>query len=76
MTDYTDFDDILIAKVAGGATSFTDLRGGPLELLGNTIAGADRNGNPQGWRVIDRRLQALRKAGRLTFDRKNGWRVA
>ena len=30
-----------------------------------------------GWRVVDRRLQALRKAGKIAFSRDAGrWRVA
>ena len=31
----------------------------------------------EGWRVVDRRLQALRKAGKISFSRDVGfWRVA
>ena len=31
----------------------------------------------EGWRVVDRRLQALRKAGKIAFSRDAGrWRAA
>ena len=31
----------------------------------------------EGWRIVDRRLQALRKAGKIAFSRDAGrWRVA
>lgn len=37
------------------------------EASAHVVGGADS------WRVVDRRLQALRKAGRITFSRAAGW---
>jgi hypothetical protein len=37
------------------------------------VAIPTRMGNKHGWRVVDRRLQALRKAGKVKVDRRTGW---
>jgi hypothetical protein len=33
----------------------------------------DRYGNSTGWRLVDRRLQAMRKAGLVKVSRATGW---
>lgn len=76
MTDYTIFDKALTECIRRGATQFYELNSGPLLKQAMALAKPDRRGDRDGWRVIDRRLQALRKAGKLTYDRKAGWRVS
>lgn len=82
MTDYTEFDSILIDAVrqAGARTDcvvFSNFAyGQPIRAMAKALAKPNRYGGVDDWRVTDRRLQALRKAGKLTFDRNAGWRIA
>jgi hypothetical protein len=71
---YAEFDDAIIVALSE-CNTYSGLCG-RLETWANEIAGKDRHGGPNGWRLIDRRLQALRKAGKVTFTRRNGWSVA
>jgi len=57
---YQEIDDKILAAVRSGKATFTDI----WLTFDNT-----------GMRVIDRRLQALRKRGLLAYDRKSGWKV-
>jgi len=70
-TDYTLFDNAIVSHVREGKNTFTQLSAGRLCEFADKLAGVS-----QGWRLIDRRLQALRKAGKLSYDRKAGWTVA
>jgi hypothetical protein len=74
--DYTLFDNALLATIRAGKTQFSAIASGRTAEFANTLAGKDRHGYPQGWRLIDRRLQAMRKAGKLAYDRKTGWSAA
>ena len=66
-------DEAIVAKIGQGRTQFVQLSyNSDLEALAKPLA--DGLHSPA-WRVIDRRLQSLRKAGRIAFDRKTGWRV-
>jgi hypothetical protein len=77
---YTDLDQKIESLVSthlaarGGALTFTSLSSA-LSAHANTLVPANRHGEEQGWRLIDRRLQALRKAGRLAYSRKSGWTI-
>lgn len=68
--DYTELDSAIIERVSKGCVSFTALSGSvskPSEALAT-------NDPAPGWRIVDRRLQALRKAGRIRYQRKpEGW---
>jgi hypothetical protein len=56
----SDIDEKILLCVHGGRTTFSAIRGAfPLSL---------------NFRVIDRRLQSLRKRGLLTYTRKEGWK--
>ena len=51
-----------------------------LEGIARRLAAANRVPLQEPWRLIDRRMQSLRKAGRLAYERKTGggsgvWRV-
>lgn len=77
---YIDLDQrieaLIRSHVTGrdGALTFTSLTTA-LSEHADTLVPASREGDPQGWRLIDRRLQVLRKAGRLTYSRKGGWTI-
>lgn len=47
-----------------------------LRKQSEALAIPDSCGDRCGWRVVDRRLQALRKAGKIKTDRKTGWSIA
>lgn len=72
--DYTDID-MAIQQVIGtkGAASFHDIamhvgrRSKPLAEQAGVICSPDR--------IVDRRLQALRKLKRIEFVRGSGWRL-
>lgn len=66
---------MLLAKVQGGANLLHVISGGDLLRRADAIAPRDRFGGANGWRLIDRRLQALRKKGDLTYSSKAGWSV-
>lgn len=71
--DYTSLDAALIRLIKSGKTQFGMLVDSRL-LRGLTAPFVTAN-SPE-WRVIDRRLQALRRAGRIRFSRINGaWEV-
>lgn len=65
--DYTAFDAELIRLIKAGRDTFTQLDGHqPLAEMAKPFCLAKRGCYPQPeWRVIDRRLQALRKAGQI-----------
>lgn len=69
MSAYHDLDEAIVKTIAGGTKTF-----GPILVRVSAIA---HRLSPLGdsFRLVDRRLQALRKAGRIAFNRKTGWRV-
>jgi len=76
-TDYSKLDAAILGRIrAGGGASFTALVL-TLERIADSIAPLDRWGWPTGYRAIDRRLQVLRKAGRIAYNRHTGkWVIA
>lgn len=73
--DYTPLDAAIVAHIttSGGATFAELLR--DLDTMAGSIGPKCRLGKPDGFRAIDRRLQALRKAGRIRYTR-TGWVLA
>lgn len=68
--DYTALDGAIIDRVAKGCVGFTTLCGA-VAKHSESLAGNDK---APAWRIVDRRLQALRKAGRIRYQRKpEGW---
>lgn len=70
MTDYSKVDAAILERVRIGKTTFAGIAGGAVwaeALKVSNVEAADR--------VIDRRLQKLRKARKLTYNRPNGWRL-
>lgn len=70
-----DAFDVKLIAVIGQGKSLAHVIQGALGAEADALAGKDHWAQPTGWRLIDRRLQALRKRGRITFSSKAGWRV-
>lgn len=69
--DYTAFDTQLLALIAGGMSGFTGLA---VRLADESKQFCEKP-KDEAFRVVDRRLQALRKAGRIGHDSKRGWLI-
>lgn len=65
--DYSKLDAAILAQIAGGNCKAMGLNA----ALDDLAREADRDSEE--FRVIDRRLQALRKKGKIEFDTKKGW---
>lgn len=72
--DYSALDAAILECIKAGATEFSAINDGPVLLAAQALV-IDEDQKP-GWRFVDARLQALRKAGRLTFNRRDGWALA
>lgn len=70
--DYTDLDKLITEAVANGFNTAAKMMATP-DL--KAAAGKHADAQSPDWRVVDRRLQAMRKKGAITFD-KHGreWR--
>ena len=86
MSKYASLDQMIIASIANKpGIEFTELCGRQAVKIRADAIADEENKLPrkgfhyvEGWRVVDRRLQALRKAGKIIYGRgKNaGWRLA
>ena len=68
--DYTELDAAIVASIKAGASRFMEING---ELVARAAAKFENDKTPA-WRFVDRRMQALRKAGKIKLGRL-GWRV-
>ena len=75
--NYAAFDQALVSAIAGGATQAGDLTS-KLEAQAKPFCVEFRRGAsaPPPYRIVDRRLQALRRAGTIAFSHSSGWKVA
>lgn len=71
-TNYTHLDALLLEAIERKPRHFNSLQMEFSEEF-DKHSKPNRWGDKIGWRVIDRRLQALRKAGHIKADRKLGW---
>ena len=76
--DYKPLDAAILASLASRTKTFTEFAyGGPVYDEARSLEAAF--GDPKvkpGWRFVDSRLQALRKAGKIRFvGPKEGWVV-
>jgi hypothetical protein len=72
MSKYAELDAAIVLAINGGATTFSGL----LRTCNSHIEVIDSRGRANtDDRRLDARLQALRKAGRITFFRGH-WRIA
>ena len=68
MSKYIELDSMIVQSIRNGRDRFFVLCCGPTGRLADTLAGSDGWGRRSGDRVIDRRLQALRKRGQIRFS--------
>lgn len=85
-TDYSALDDAIIESIKLGKREFHEMQIGAVQRASSAIAAAENaNRAPaqhvETWRITDRRLQAMRKAGRIHYlarSKKNpegGWNL-
>lgn len=76
--DYTEFDAAIIDSIRHGKTHMRQLdQHKPLIEMAKPFCLSINGRHPQPeWRVIDRRLQALRKAGKIKHSSGAGWKIA
>ncbi len=75
---YQARDDAICAHISKGCGHATN--SSALEAIARPLLASNKTPFPVAWRLIDRRMQAMRKAGRLVYERtKDGghgrWRV-
>lgn len=79
--DYTKLDAAILAALKDAPLTFTAMQGnaevrkevGLIEAKHNEGLLRRDSAYKPGWRFLDSRLQALRKAGKVGFDTKQGW---
>lgn len=71
---YEELDAAIVARITTvGSATYADLRK-ETENLADAMIAPDRwDKSPNGWRLIDRRLQAMRKAGKIVYKRGGWW---
>lgn len=76
MSKFTDLDVMIVTRIAHAPCTFTELQEPEINAAAEPFLVADRYGvlGPT-WRVLDRRLQALRKGGHIAFQ-KGQWHIA
>lgn len=68
-TKYSKLDRLIIEHIQAGYNTFGLLQGGKVLAEAKLHAKiVDSRGDDNAWRVIDRRLQALRKRGLILFQ--------
>lgn len=73
---FETLDTLLVQRIARCPCTFTELQEPETMAAAEPLALADRFGvMAPTWRVLDRRLQALRKKGRIEFV-KGRWCIA
>lgn len=77
---YEALDALILAKIKVRPATFSELYSGSVRKECDAIAKAGGNkhlaffGGSSPWRVLDRRrLQALRRAGKIQHNRTRGW---
>lgn len=74
MKDYTELDAAIVAQILAGCGSFTAMSSALADKAKPHCAnGKSPFGDTPTWRVVDRRLQALRKKGVISYSRTVGW---
>lgn len=75
MSKYAPLDELLVAAIRKKPQGFTELnKDSAINALAESLAPPTKLGDKIAWRLIDRRLQALRKVG--VIEHRGGyWRV-
>ena len=70
---YAQLDSKLIELIKSGVGTFNEIA--PRADV-TALTAPHETATAEGWRIVDRRIQALRKAGKIVFSRDVGrWRV-
>ena len=77
MTAYKEFDDAIVAHIVEQPWRHPIYSEYLLQAAARELGRGIAHGDEKEWRLIDRRLQVLRKAGRIEFVRgvKKQWQV-
>lgn len=70
---FDQLDGLIVSRITRAPCTFTELQGKGLRDAADALVKADRHGFKEGSRLIDRRLQALRKAGRIVYSKGRWW---
>ncbi|WP_155704424.1 hypothetical protein [Burkholderia cepacia] len=76
MSKYEKLDALIISVLANGPWQFTELQSGALWAECRRLESVTSSDD---FRILDRRLQALRRAGKIRFSgakRGRGWQLA
>lgn len=68
-TGYKELDDAICDHIGSGSTQHPIYAQRLLSMAVREVGGNTTESDDRVWRLIDRRLQALKKAGRLRYDR-------
>jgi len=71
----SEFDAALLANIKAGLCTLTLLDNTKMRALATPFCSTIHGLRTPEWRIIDRRLQALRKSGLIYFNNK-AWQVA
>jgi hypothetical protein len=76
---YQELDDAICAHI--GQRIAQPTASSALEAIARPLLARNKTPFPEAWRLIDRRMQAMRKAGRIVYERTKGsvrgrWSVA
>ncbi|WP_129544408.1 hypothetical protein [Serratia sp. 1D1416] len=72
MSKYENLDAAILRKIGSTPTTFSELFGGCVRGYCTSIAGTEGKDSDDAFRVLDRRLQALRKKG-IIRSTSRGW---
>ncbi len=72
MNKYENLDAAILRRIGAEPTPFGELYNGCVRGYCTSIAGAEGKDSDDAFRVLDRRLQALRKKGRIRST-SHGW---
>lgn len=71
-TDYTYLDMLIQERIAAGNNTFSKIDGGEVYKQAQWLEGQV---NSPAFRIIDRRLQAMRKKGLIKYTTAEKWTV-
>ena len=77
MSKYARLDALILEACRTSPLTFTSIQGcHPIRLESEALSKVDAHGFKNAYRVVDRRLQALRKAGLIQhLNNRDGWRT-
>lgn len=71
--DYTKLDELIKQKISSGKKTFASIDGGAVAEEAKRVASISGG---EAYRVIDRRLQVLRKAGVINYGTTTKWTIS